>query len=101
MYNLKEREKGGRGVQGACGRLITETSNESLIGWSHSFWEEKQKVICWGLVGVWLHEFEGGGHLVGVLLQLANSKIGSSILEGASKEHFGVLKPSNFINWSL
>ena len=43
MYNLKEREKGGRGeqflmgisgggVQGACGRLITETSNESLIG---------------------------------------------------------------------
>jgi hypothetical protein len=44
---------------------------------------------------------EGGGHLAGVLLQLANSKIGSSILEGANKDYFGVLKPSNFINWSL
>lgn len=37
--------------QGAGGRIITETSNESLIGWSHSFWEEKQKVICSNLLG--------------------------------------------------
>lgn len=56
---------GGGGCQGASGRIITETSNESLIGWSHSFWEKNKKVICsnlfggGGVVGVWLHEFEG------------------------------------------